>query len=129
MKFWKNKWCGDLSLRDSFLDFYCTTSFKDAWVVDVWDGVIGLEVSRQFNDWELAEVDALFGRLHDHSISLDNDDVMVWMETKDDDFLVKSYSSLASRRAKPFPPSIVWNSWTLIRASFFAWEEIGLKLF
>ena len=38
VKFWKDRWCGDLSLRDEFLGLYAITSFKDAWVVDVWDG-------------------------------------------------------------------------------------------
>ena len=42
-----------------------------------------------------------FGRLHDYSISLGTDDIMAWLETKNGDFLVKSfYSSLASRRAE-----------------------------
>ena len=27
--------------RDAFLDLYAIASFKDAWVVDVWNGAVG----------------------------------------------------------------------------------------
>ena len=37
MKFWKDRWCKDLLLRDAFLDLFSIASSKDAWVVDVWD--------------------------------------------------------------------------------------------
>ncbi|RVW98186.1 hypothetical protein CK203_031913 [Vitis vinifera] len=30
VKFWKNKWCGDLSLRDSFANLYSIASSKEA---------------------------------------------------------------------------------------------------
>ena len=81
-------------------------------MVDVWDeGSWGPRFIGQFNDWELDEVDALFGRLHNYSIVLGTFDAMVWLETKGGDFSVWSfYSSLESRRVKPFPHSTVWNS-------------------
>ena len=56
------------------------------------------------------------------------DDVMIWLKTKNSVFIVKSYSSLASRRAKLFPHSIVWNSWTPIKVNFFAWEATWVKI-
>ena len=33
VKFWKDKWCGDMPLRNSFLDPYSIGSSKDVWVV------------------------------------------------------------------------------------------------
>ncbi|RVW36236.1 hypothetical protein CK203_095797 [Vitis vinifera] len=42
--------------------------------------------------------------------------------------LVKSFYSLASRRAKPFPRSTIWNSWAPRRARFFAWEATWAKI-
>ena len=82
-------------------------------MVDVWDGGSwGPRFIEQFNDWELEEVDALFGgRLHSYSIGSGTFDTMVWLETKDGDFSVWSfYSSLASRRMESFPYGTVWNS-------------------
>ena len=122
VKFYKDGWCEDSSLRDAFLDLFVIPSFKDAWVVDVWeDGSWNPRFFRQLNDWELEEADNFFGRLHDHSLSLDSENILVWRDTKNDVFSVKSfYSSLANRGAEPFPHGIVWNSWTSIRVSFFA---------
>ena len=50
--------------------------------------------------------------LYEHSISLDTiEDIMVWLVTKNSNFLVKSfYSSLANRKAGPFSYGIIWNS-------------------
>ena len=109
VKSWKDSWFGDMSLRDEFPGLYAIASFKDAWVVDVWNGGSwGPRFIRQFNDWELEEVDALFRSLHGYSIIRGTFDAMVWLETKDGDFSVRSfYSSLASRRVEPFPNGIV----------------------
>ena len=98
-------------------------------MIDVWDwGSWGSRFIRQFNDWELEEVDALFGRLHSYSIGSGTFDTMVWLETKDGDFSIWSfYSSLASRRVEPFPYGTVWNSWAPITTSFFAWEATWAK--
>ncbi|RVW62559.1 hypothetical protein CK203_028024 [Vitis vinifera] len=60
----------------------------------------------QLNDWELEEVDNFFGMLHDQSLSLDFVDILVWVDTKNGVFSVKSYS-LASRGAAPFPHGTV----------------------
>ena len=118
------------SLRDEFPCLYAIAFFKDAWVVDVWDGGSwGPRFIRPFNDWELEEVDALFRRLHNYSIVSGTFDAMVWLETKDGGFSIWSFcSSLASRRVEPFPHSTVWNSWAPIRASFFAWEATWAKI-
>ncbi|RVW90343.1 Heterogeneous nuclear ribonucleoprotein Q [Vitis vinifera] len=96
---------------------------------DVWDGGSwGSRFIRQFNDWELEEVDALFGRLHSYSIGSGTFDTMVWLETKDGDFSIWSfYSSLASRRVEPF----LYDSVEFLgpfRASFFAWEATWAKI-
>nr|CAN62469.1 hypothetical protein VITISV_016049 [Vitis vinifera] len=44
-----------------------------------------------------------------------NDNNLVWLETKNGVFSIKSfYTSLASRRVESFPHSIVWNFWAPI---------------
>ncbi|RVW84479.1 hypothetical protein CK203_041295 [Vitis vinifera] len=73
------------SLRESFLALYSVASSKDAWVVDVWDGV----------SWDPRWTE----------------DTMVWLGSRKDTFSVKSfYSSLACRSVEPFPYDMVWNS-------------------
>ena len=55
VRFWMNKWCGDEPLCKSFLSLFTLSSFKEAWVLDVWNpegeggGWIPL-FSRAFND-------------------------------------------------------------------------------
>ena len=98
-------------------------------MIDVWDGGSwGSRFIRQFNDWELEEVDALFRRLHSYSIGLGTFDTIVWLETKDGDFSIWScYSSLASRRVEPFPYDTVWNSWAPLELAFLLGRQLGLR--
>ena len=80
---------------------------KDVWDSDSWS----LRFVRQLHDWELKEVDAFFERLYNHSISLDSEDTMVWLGSKNGNFSIKSYySSLVNGEMEPFPHVIVWNS-------------------
>ena len=51
VKFWKNRWCRDSSLRESFPELYSITSSKDAWVSDLWeDGGWSPRFMRQLHD-------------------------------------------------------------------------------
>ena len=74
-------------------------------------------------------MDVFFRRLYDHSIKAGSEDTMMWLGLKKGNLLVKSfYSSLASRRVEPFPHDIVWNSWVLVRISFFVWEATWARI-
>ena len=84
-----------MSLRDEFPGLYVIASFKDVWVVDVWDGGSwGPRFIEQFNDWELEEVNALFRRLHSYSFGSGTFDTMVWLKIKDGDFQFSSFTPL-----------------------------------
>ncbi|RVW29031.1 hypothetical protein CK203_088919 [Vitis vinifera] len=62
-------------------------------------GVVGdPRFIEQFNDWELEEVNALFGRLHSYSFGSGTFDTMVWLKIKDGDFQFSSL--LLSGKAK-----------------------------
>ena len=108
VKFWKDRWCGDVPLRDTFPDLFSIASSKDARVADAWDGGSwNPRFIRQLNDWELEEVDIFFERLYDHAIFMDTEDSVEWVDTKSSIFSVRSfYFSLASRGVDPFPHSI-----------------------
>lgn len=79
---------------------------------DLWDdGGWSPKFTRQLHDGKLEGIQVFFGMLFAHPISLETDDVMIWLPTKNGTFSIKSfYSSLANRRAKPFPYGTVWNS-------------------
>ena len=45
--------------------------------------------TRQLHDWELEEVQAFLGRLSTHPLSVETDDAIVWLPTKDGAFFVQ----------------------------------------
>ena len=56
-------------------------------------------------------------------VNLDEKDRVRCMETKSDDFSVKSlYKALESNSSISFPTKILWNSCVQQKMSFFAWE-------
>ena len=51
------------------------------------------------------------------------EDRVLWKETKDGIFSVKSlYSALVSRIIVQFPNSIIWSPYVPTKVGFFAWE-------
>ena len=118
-----------MSLKDVFSDLFSIASSKDVRVADDWDGDSwNPRFVRQLNDWELEEVDIFFERLYDHSISMDIEDSVEWVDTKSGIFFVRSFDSLAGTGVDHFPHSVVWNSWVPVRVSFFAWEATWVKI-
>ena len=64
VKFWKDNWCGNSTLCNSFPSLYAFASYKEAWIEEMWDhsggeGVWSPRFSRPFNDWEVEEVERL----------------------------------------------------------------------
>ena len=100
MKFWKNKWYGNFALCNSFPSLYAFAYSKEAWVVELWDpsgeeGVRSPSFSRPFNDWE---VERLLLTIQGRKLNPNLEDKVLWKETKDGIFSVKSlYSALVSR--------------------------------
>ncbi|RVW14457.1 LINE-1 retrotransposable element ORF2 protein [Vitis vinifera] len=71
-------------------------SNKEAWVNEVWTteeergGSWNPCFNRPFNDWELEEVERLFCCLEGKNVRVDEEDRVIWMESKDGVFLIKS---------------------------------------
>ena len=62
VKFWKNRWCADEHLCNSFPSLYASALSKEAWVADLWEDLGGGGhwtpcFTRYFNDWELELVE------------------------------------------------------------------------
>ncbi|RVW42821.1 hypothetical protein CK203_079929 [Vitis vinifera] len=60
VRFWKDRWCGDSLLCESFPSLFALSAEKEAWVADVWDplaeggwGSWNPCFSRALNDWEV----------------------------------------------------------------------------
>ena len=100
VKFWKDKWCGNFALCDFFPSLYALAASKEAWLVELWDssgeeGGWSPRFSRPFNDWE---VERLLVTIQGRRLNPNLEDRVLWKETKDRIFSIKSlYSALDSR--------------------------------
>ena len=130
VKFWKDNWCGNSTLCNSFPSLYAFASYKEAWIEEMWDhsggeGVWSPRFSRPFNDWE---VERLLVIIRGRRINPLAEDCLLWKETKDGIFSVKSiYNILDSRRGVQFPINIIWNPCVPTKVGFFAWEAFGVR--
>ncbi|RVW88462.1 putative ribonuclease H protein [Vitis vinifera] len=119
---------GRKSVRKAFPSLFDLAVSKDAWVADCWDSM-GEEGGwtpcflRPFNDWEVEEVERFLSTIQGKRLNADVEDRMVWKETKNEIFIVKSlYNSLDHSCAVPFPWSIIWSPYVPTKVGFFAWE-------
>ena len=108
---------------------FALATSKEAWVNEVWTaagergGSWSPCFNRPFNDWELEEVERLFCCLDGKKVSVDEEDRVRWMDSKDGVFSVKSlYRALQPVSLASFPSKIIWNSRVQPKLSFFAWE-------
>ncbi|RVW12625.1 putative ribonuclease H protein [Vitis vinifera] len=130
VSFWRDRWCGDAPLCDSFPSIYALSIEKEAWVADVWDPLVqggrgGWNpcFSRALNDWEMEEAELFLGCLHGKRVIGNEDDKVVWTETKSGIFSAKSlYLALEADCPSSFPSSCIWKVWVQPKISFFAWE-------
>ncbi|RVW67933.1 hypothetical protein CK203_064387 [Vitis vinifera] len=78
---------------------------------------------RPFNDWEVEEVESFLLIIQGKRLNADLEDWMVWKETKEGIFSVKScFNSLDHSSAVLFPWRIIWSSFVPTKVGFFAWE-------
>ena len=68
VKFWKDLWCEDQTLKEAFPNLFLLAVNKDGWVSEAWEegGDLGSWspcFSRHLNDWEMGEVEILFCKL------------------------------------------------------------------
>ena len=126
MRFWKNEYVGTM-LCDSFLSLYALAASKESWVVKVWDFMgekgVGILGSLGLNDCEVEVVERFLLTIHEKRVIIDLEDRVLWKETKDEKFFVKSlYSVLELGNVVLFSRSIIWSFCVPTKVDFFAWE-------
>ena len=125
VKFWKDLWCEDQTLKEVFPNYtnWRLTKMSRCQVLGkgVGSRVVGILTSRHFNDWELEGVEGLFQKLHPLVVRREVEDVWSWKESRDGIFSVRSlYRFFTRAYSDPFPWGIIWRSWAPMRVSFFA---------
>ncbi|RVX02461.1 hypothetical protein CK203_031201 [Vitis vinifera] len=114
VRLWKDKWCGDELLCISFPLYLLKNSSKEAWMEEVWshsseEGCWAQCFSKHFNDWEMKSLECFLLRLHGRRVFKDREDEILWTESKDRAFFVKSlYRVLELGRRSVFPIRLAW---------------------
>ena len=76
--------------------------------------------SRPFNDWEVEEVERFLFAIQGKRMVTNVEDRVLWKETKDGKFSIKSlYSALELGSTVSFPKSIIWSSCVPSKVGFF----------
>ncbi|RVW88908.1 hypothetical protein CK203_045051 [Vitis vinifera] len=125
VRFWKDKWCGDEPLYESFPSLFAISQAKDAWVSEVWnpdgvgDGWTPL-FSRALNDWEIEMMEQFMLKIQAFRVQRENEDKMVWTTSKSGVFSVKSlYSILEPGGSAMFPYVGIWKASVPPKVAFF----------
>ncbi|RVW55484.1 Retrovirus-related Pol polyprotein from transposon RE1 [Vitis vinifera] len=127
VRFWKDTWCGNIPLCEAYPSLFDLAVSKDARVADCWDsmGEVGgwnPRFLRPFNDWE---VERLLLIIQGKRLNADLEDRMVWNETKDGIFSIKScFNSLDHSSAIPFPWRIIWSMFVPTKAKVLYTNDI-----
>ncbi|RVW34760.1 LINE-1 reverse transcriptase-like [Vitis vinifera] len=134
VRFWKDKWCGDEPLYESFPSLFAISRAKDAWVSEVWnpdgvgDGWTPL-FSRALNDWEIEMMEQFMLKIQAFRVQREIEDKMVWTTSRSGAFSVKSlYSTLEPGGSAMFPYVGIWSARVPPKVAFFAWEASWGKI-
>ena len=128
VKFWKDKWCRDGPLCESFPSLFSISMSKNAWVSDVWNPVgdgIGWTplFARAFNDWEIILLERLLQKIQAFRVQREEEDRVIWTASKDGVFSVRSlYSMMEPGGLSLFPSERIWRARVPPKVAFFAWE-------
>uniref|UniRef100_A0A2N9I4J4 Reverse transcriptase domain-containing protein n=1 Tax=Fagus sylvatica TaxID=28930 RepID=A0A2N9I4J4_FAGSY len=130
IRFWHDKWCGEVPLKSMFpLLFACSTS-RAASIDSCLSGSgIGearawnFTFVRDFNDWEVEEVLAFFNFIQSKLPAGLDPDCVRWKLRHNGEFDVKSfYHALDVKLDIKFPWKAIWRVKAPRRVSFFLWS-------
>ncbi|RVX23652.1 Transposon TX1 uncharacterized 149 kDa protein [Vitis vinifera] len=133
IKFWKDRWCTDIPLSQSFNQLFVLAVHRDATIEEMWDQDSGqgdwkLVFVRDFNDWEMDMVGELLHTLRGYRPSLEDDSV-VWRQGRNGIFKIKeAYRQLDKPNVTVFPARRIWVDRVPTKVCFFAWEATWGKV-
>ncbi|XP_023926852.1 uncharacterized protein LOC112038285 [Quercus suber] len=136
VKFWTDRWRGDLPVHLSFPIVYGIASNREASVVSSLER-LGIEAQRSWNvrllrepnDWEWGEVDEFLRTLGSNLPQFEHGDRMRWKLLKKGDFDIRSfYNKLRSPLPSIFPWKGIWKVKAPSCVSFFVWTATWEKI-
>ena len=134
IRFWEDKWCGEILPSDQFPMLYAMTASKGPKVGEVWDTTRGeggwnLRFMRPFNDWEMEEMQRLISLISNKKISQRERDKIFWLVDKKGEYTVKAkYRHLEGDTFEAISTGLIWNSCIPPKVSVFTWEVLWGKV-
>jgi hypothetical protein len=130
VRFWEDKWCGELALKDRFPILFSCSSSRGATLDTVLcrsaprgAGEWNVTFTRNFNDWEVEMVAEFFQVLSSVAVPNLVPDELKWKCNKAGVFDSKSfYAALSNRPRVLFPWKSVWKVKAPPRVAFFIWS-------
>ena len=126
--FWKHIWCGEVALSNVFPNLFNMAIHKEAMVADVWDfsraeGGWSPVFVRDFNAWEMEEVERLLQLLHRRKFMSYQEDQLLLKGAKVVVFSARlMYRKLVHSPPIAFPSRSIWNPIVPPKIGFLAWE-------
>ncbi|RVW74115.1 Transposon TX1 uncharacterized 149 kDa protein [Vitis vinifera] len=101
VRFWKDKWCRDGPLCESFSSLFSISMSKNVWVSEVWNPVGDGDdwtplFARAFHDWEIDLVERLLQKIHAFKVQREEEDKVIWTASIDGAFSVAFFAWEAS---------------------------------
>ena len=134
IKFWRDVWCGEEALCNSFPNLFNIGTNKEAKVAEIWDsregeGCWSPTFLRSLNDWEVVEMTRFLQILHGYKLNPLGVDKLSLKNANDKGFSVKSmYKDFDVTPALDFPHRLVWNPVAPPKIGVFAWEAAWGKV-
>uniref|UniRef100_A0A2N9ESH0 Reverse transcriptase zinc-binding domain-containing protein n=1 Tax=Fagus sylvatica TaxID=28930 RepID=A0A2N9ESH0_FAGSY len=136
IRFWHDNWCGNVPLKSKFPVLFACAVAKDASIASslvssgsnggrTWD----ILFTRDFNDWEVAQVLTFFNFIHSRIPTSVGPDTMHWKPRKHGVFDTKSfYQVIDGAQDINFPWKAIWRVKAPRRVSFFGWSAAWGKI-
>ncbi|WMV38316.1 hypothetical protein MTR67_031701 [Solanum verrucosum] len=114
MAFWKDIWCGQWPLMQTFPELYNLSQAQDATVAELWTGPgWNLHLRRNLNDWEMTFVAAFLNTVPQNLNLTEERDSLVWKVDSKGIFTVKSaYKDLTGTNTQEigWPWRMIWKT-------------------
>ena len=131
ISFWEDVWCGENSLKDSYLGLFSIARLKEASIADnveLSNGVVQWKIAftRLMHDWEVEVLASFYSsfKFRGHL-----EDKLWWIPSSKGSFEVSTfYRVLSPPGSISFPWKGIWRTKALLRVAFFAWTAARSKI-
>ena len=128
IRFWYHLWCGQIPLKDLYLDLFSRAMGKEASIFELitissndgsrsWN----IQFHKALNDWQEERVFSFYEHVYSKMPRGEGIDSLFWKSTPNGVFDVRSFYNSLSTPTFPFPWKCIWSIKVPRGVSFFLW--------